>query len=133
MLGGTCEVTAFSEPPHRKRVATYSPVRPSSDSRMRSAWPAESAAGDGETLQAQRERGAARNRSTCVREHRRRDGAGTDDRVPPIVELDHLGHEVGTHAVTVALDAIDGECVAITHDAAATAPTTPQRRSCSWS
>ena len=65
-----------------------------------------------------------------MRQDSRRDGTCADDRVSPVVELDELGDEVGADTVTVALDAIDGERDAGTHEAAAAGwRTALQRRS----
>ena len=68
-----------------------------------------------------------------MRENGLRDRAGADDRIAPVIELDELGHQVRAHTVPVALDAIDPERDAITHDATAAAFTTLHRRSWWWS
>src|SRR5437588_5791959 len=77
------------------------------------------------------EAGADRDRTAGVSQQRPGNGVGIDDRIPPVVEMDHLGKHAGAHSVAVAADAVDLQSHAAHQVALATALETEQRR-CSW-
>src|SRR5438105_1603576 len=84
-------------------------------------------------LQVEREYGTAVHCASRVLHQLTRHRARVDDRIAPVVELDHLGQKPGTQPVPVASDAVDGDALRRHHAALATAAETVQRCSWTWS